>query len=288
MTAVLMGYDVEACAIGEGLACIGAHTPHGMSEAVDRTSTRRGLEIIRRNHEEAGVPATLFICGRTLVHNLDAIEPFVDHPLFDLQQHTYSHSLLKGDDWKGASFKASPPEAIEQELLITADAFRRTLGIEVTGLRTPHGYYQGLTDAPEMLAVLDRCGIEFVSSWSRNEQGGNPTPLSVQPFYYAEQGYPDLLELPFQFWLDGTWFEQYGLDQGVEFGSALAGAVDEAIADDLVYGVCFHEWAMLRYAENETGWVKALLRHCAQRGVSVQSYREFFLQHKQGAAVQPG
>ena len=62
------------------------------------------------------MPATLFVCGRTLVHNVEVLEPFVDHPLFDIQQHTYSHTLLKDDHWKGGTFLASPPEAIDQEM----------------------------------------------------------------------------------------------------------------------------------------------------------------------------
>ena len=45
MPTLLIGYDVEACAIGEGLACLGAH---GMGEAIDRTSTARALEILAR------------------------------------------------------------------------------------------------------------------------------------------------------------------------------------------------------------------------------------------------
>ena len=175
MATLLIGYDVEACAIGEGLACLGAH---GMGEAIDRTTTAKALEIIRRNHEEHGVPATLFVCGRTLVHNVEALEPFVDHPLFDIQQHTYSHTLLKDDHWKGGTFLASPSVAIEQEVRQTSEALQRLLGVECIGLRTPHGYHLGLTDRPEMLAALQRCGIRFVSSWARNAEGVNPTPLS--------------------------------------------------------------------------------------------------------------
>jgi len=184
MTATLLiGYDVEACAIGEGLACLGAH---GMGEAVDRGTTARALEIIRRNHEEHNAPGTLFVCGRTLVHNVSALEPFVGHPLFDIQQHTYSHTLLRDDHWKGGTFLASPPVAIETEVAQTSWAMKRLLGIDCIGLRTPHGYYRGLCDSPEMLAVLQRCGIQFVSSWARNELGVNPTPMSVQPFWYTE------------------------------------------------------------------------------------------------------
>jgi peptidoglycan/xylan/chitin deacetylase (PgdA/CDA1 family) len=272
MATVLIGYDVEACAIGEGLACLGAH---GLGEAVDRSTTGKALEVIRRNHEEHGVPGTLFVCGRTLVHNVEALEPFVDHPLFDIQQHTYSHTLLKDDSWKGGTFLASPVVAIEQEVRQTSEAMERLLGITCIGLRTPHGYHLGLTDRPEMLAALHRCGIEFVSSWARNAQGTQPTPLSIQPFWYAEQGFPDLLEIPFQGWLDGTWFEEYGPEKGAEYGDVLRSTVDEAHAGDLVYGACFHDWAQIRYRETTTRWVAGLMEHAARLGVTMLHYADF-------------
>jgi peptidoglycan/xylan/chitin deacetylase (PgdA/CDA1 family) len=274
MTATLLiGYDVEACAIGEGLACLGAH---GMGEAIDRTTTTKALDIIRRNHEDHDVPATLFVCGRTLVHNVAALEPFAEHPLFDIQQHTYSHTLLKNDNWKGGTFLASPPVAIDQEIRQTSESLHRLLGVECIGLRTPHGYHLGLTDRPEMLAVLQARGIRFVSSWARNAQGVNPTPLTVQPFWYSEQGFPELLEIPFQHWLDGTWFEEFGIDRGVEFADVLRAGIDEIVAGDLVYGACFHDWAQLRYREPEIGWVRSLMQHAKDSGVETLSYRDFY------------
>lgn len=278
MSTVLIGYDVEACAIGEGLACIGAH---GMGEAIDRTSTTRALDIIRRNHEEHEVPGTLFVCGRTLVHNVEVLEPFVEHPLFDIQQHTYSHTLLKDDHWRGGTFLASPPVAIEQEVSQTSDALKRLLGVDCIGLRTPHGYHLGLTDRPEMLDVLWRCGIRFVSSWARNAEGVNPTPLEVQPFWYVDQGFPDLLEIPFQHWLDGTWFEEFGIDRGADFADVLRQAVDEVVAHDYVYGACFHDWAQLRYRETETRWVAGLMEYAQRRGVELLSYAAFYDRQRQ-------
>lgn len=276
MAAVLIGYDVEACAIGEGLACLGAHTGHGMGEAIDRAATRRGLEIVLRNHEEFEAPATLFVCGRTLVHNLDVLAPFVEHPLFDIQQHTYSHVLLKDDGWKGGTFLASPPEAVWQEITQTNEAFRRLLGVEIYGLRTPHGYFEGISDRPEMLEVVSDCGIRFISSWGRNAEGGNPTPMSVQPYWYADQGYPDLLEIPFQGWLDGTWFEEFGIDRGREYAEVLVASADEAARSDGVYGACFHDWAQIRYGEAETGWVNRLLSHCRATGIPLVSYAGYY------------
>lgn len=278
MATLLIGYDVEACAIGEGLACLGAH---GLGEAIDRKTTAKALDVIRRNHEEHGVPATLFVCGRTLVHNVDALEPFVEHPLFDIQQHTYSHMLLKDDHWKGGTFLASPPVAIDQEVRQTSEALRRLLGVQCIGLRTPHGYHLGITDRPEMLAVLRERGIRFVSSWARNAHGVNPTPISVQPFWYDEQGFADILEIPFQHWLDGLWFEEFGIDRGAEFATVLCDAIDEIVRDDLVYGACFHDWAQLRYREAETGWVRALIQHAQSKGVETLSYRDFYVRESE-------
>ena len=64
----------------------------------------------------------------------------------------------------------------------------------------------------------------------------------MQPFTYDEEGYPDILELPFQFWLDVVWFDQHGYDTGPALLEALKGAVDEVAEHDLVYGACFHDW----------------------------------------------
>jgi peptidoglycan/xylan/chitin deacetylase (PgdA/CDA1 family) len=272
MPTLLIGYDVEACAIGEGLACLGAH---GLGEAIDRGTTRRALDVIRRNHEEHEAPATLFVCGRTLVHNVEALEPFVEHPLFDVQQHTYSHTLLKDDHWKGGTFLASPVVAIEQEVRQTSEALARLLGVTCTGLRTPHGYHLGLTDRQDMLAALDRCGIRFVSSWARNAEGVNPTPMSVQPFWYVEQGFDDMLEIPFQGWLDGTWFEEYGIDRADGYADVLRASIDEIVDGDLVYGACFHDWAQIRYREAETGWVAGLMSYARANGVEMLSYAAF-------------
>ena len=80
-------------------------------------------------------------------------------------------------------------------------------------MRTPFGY-RGLRDRPDLLEVIRASGLRYVTSWGRNEDNGNPTPWEVQPFTYADEGFPEILELPFQFWLDVVWFDQYGYDTG--------------------------------------------------------------------------
>lgn len=277
MATLLVGYDVEAAAIGEGIARL---ADHRFDLTLEPASTVAALEIITRNHTDLGVPATLFVCGRTLLHNLPAFQVAGANPIFDMQQHTYSHVLFKDNAWKGSVFQASPPLAIRHEVATTSALLREHLGVDCIGIRTPHGYYRGLADRPELLGVLRDCGIRFVSSWARNEHGENPTPW-VQPFWYREQGYPEILEIPFQYWLDGTWFEAHGWDQGRQFRAVLKTAIDQIVEQDLVYGACFHDWTQLAYNETRTQWVRGMLEYALDRGVEVLSYKQFYERQRQ-------
>lgn len=278
MATLLMGYDVEYLAIGENLALAGAIDWY---PDMEYETTGAGLDVIANNHLSLDVPATLFVCGRTLTHALDDVRAAADEDVFDIQQHTYSHVLFKPDTWEGEVFPASPEVALRHEVSATSELIAGHLDTDCIGLRTPHGYYQGLSDRPDLLNLLDECGIRFVSSWSRNEQGGNPTPLDVQPFWYSEQGQPDLLELPFQFWLDAFWFEEHGRNRGRDFAEALRGAIDEIVEKDLTYGACFHDWAMLLYDEQGTRWVRSLLEYALDQGVEIMSYTQYYERERQ-------
>src|SRR4051795_5199170 len=89
MATLLIGYDTEAAAVGEGLArFLGPGVPQYRA-ALDPDTTRRGVALLARLHEELDAPCTFFVCGRTLLHALDAIVPLAGSPLFDIQQHTY-------------------------------------------------------------------------------------------------------------------------------------------------------------------------------------------------------
>ncbi|MCI0634439.1 MAG: polysaccharide deacetylase family protein [Actinobacteria bacterium] len=280
MATILMGYDTESAAVGEGLARFLSPEFPQYGPALDAESTARGLEVIGHVHAQAGVPATLFTCGRTLVHSLEALERAKATGLFDVQSHTYSHTLFRDVEYAPtpgtvAVIPASPAVALREELAATSDMIRRLLGHEVVGLRTPFGFHRGLRDRPDLLELLRENGIRYVSSWTRNEENGNPTPW-VQPFAYEDEGYPDILEIPAQFWLDGIWFDTYGWHDGAGFRAALIGAVDEIVEQDLVYGVCFHEWAALSANEEGTSWIRGFLEYALQRRVEITTYTDYW------------
>jgi peptidoglycan/xylan/chitin deacetylase (PgdA/CDA1 family) len=286
---LLIGYDTESAAVGEGLArFLGPDVPQYRA-ALDPDSTRRGVALLQRLHEELDAPCTFFLCGRTLLHAFDAIEPLAASPLFDIQQHTYSHVVFRDVRYQadGAEHEAVLPEtpavALREELRITSDLIRRYLGRECIGLRTPFGYYRGLRGRPDLLEIVQQTGHRFVTSWGRNEDNGNPTPWEVQPFAYAEEGFPDLLEIPFQFWLDGIWFDVNGYGEGRAFRRALEAAIDEVAERDIVFATAFHEWVAVEADEEGTGWIRGLIERARERGVEVMSYADYWTR----TAVEP-
>jgi peptidoglycan/xylan/chitin deacetylase (PgdA/CDA1 family) len=278
---ILVGYDTETAAVGEALSLL-TESPNFplYAKALDPATCAEALALLGEIHAEADVPATLFICGRTLLHALEPVRAAKASGLFDVQQHTFSHVPFRDIEYSPepgivATIAASPPEALSAELEVTSRLIRDHLGHECVGLRTPFGYHRGLRDRPDLLEIVRETGLRYVTSWGRNAENANPTPW-VQPFAYDEEGYPDVLELPFQFWLDVVWFDRHGYDTGPALLEALKGAVDEVATNDLVYGACFHDWVMLASDERRVGWLRGFLRYAAERGVEVTTYTEYW------------
>lgn len=281
MGTILVGYDTETAAVGEALSLFTESPNFPLYElALDAESCGKALQLLTEIHAEAGVPGTLFVCGRTLLHALEPVRAAYASGLFDVQQHTFSHVPFKDIVYSPAPgmvgmIPAAPREALVEELRFTSHLLREHVGTECVGLRTPFGYHRGLRDRPDLLAIVREAGLRYITSWGRNEDNANPTPW-VQPFTYAEEGFPDILELPFQFWLDVVWFDQHGYDTGPAYLEALKGAVDEVADNDLVYGACFHDWVMLASDERHVGWLRGFLEYAKQRGVEVTTYTDFW------------
>jgi peptidoglycan/xylan/chitin deacetylase (PgdA/CDA1 family) len=288
LATILVGYDTEAGAIGEGLARLGIADVPQYRVAFEDGCTARALEVMTAVHADVGVPGTLFICGKTLLESLDAVREAHATGLFDVQQHTYSHypfrDVVYSPDGAPALGVPTPPAvALREEVEITSRLIHKHLRTECVGIRTPFGYYRGLRGLPDRLRLLHDAGIRYVTSWGRDEHDRCPTPW-VQPFTYADEGFPDILELPFQFWLDAIWFDRHGYENGAGFRAALCGAVDEIADTELVYGACFHEWTVLAADEARTGWIRGFLEHARARGVEVTTYTDYW-RRASGAAA---
>src|SRR4029078_2600900 len=182
MATILVGYDTETAAVGEALSLFTESPNFPLYElALDPDTCREALELLTEVHADAGVPATLFTCGRTLLHALEPVRAAKASGLFDIQQHTYSHVPFKdivyspGPGLVG-TIKASPTVALLEELTATSRLIEELVGNEVVGVRTPFGYYRGLRDRPDLLEVVCATGLRYVPSCVRNGQNGNSMP----------------------------------------------------------------------------------------------------------------
>ena len=143
---ILVGYDTETAAVGEALSLFTESPNFPLYRlALDPESCGQALRLLARVHGDVGLPATLFVCGRTLLHALPAVQEAQATGLFDVQQHTFSHVPFKDIVSSPApglvgTIPASPAPALAEELAFTSRLIRDHLGGDCVGLRTPFGY----------------------------------------------------------------------------------------------------------------------------------------------------
>lgn len=254
---LLIGYDVEA---------------HWAPD-----ETLQFLEIAEQVHTELNAPCTLFIVGKVLEMNPEAFRKIAKNPLFDLQQHTYSHLRLKPvtiiREGKPKVLDCGTPEQIQEELEKTNELFQKFLMQAPIGLTGPYAnhYENGLRDSPELLAVIHRCGIRFLRCFGK--KGGANLALDVQPFWYAEQGYPDILEFPIQ---------KYGYP---DYEKELLVNLEKTAGNNYIWCNLQHEWSIAEH-DPKMEMISRLIIEARRLGIEVSSYFECYENMKiQGAFI---
>jgi len=258
MPTFLFGYDVEA----PNPALTGAF-----------------LAQMQAIHHELRVPASLFLVGRTLEHSAAALRPVAGDPLFDVQQHTYSHTLLKTvcevSDRGTLLKRGGSLEQIDEDLGRANEAIERLLGVRCSAITGPWNYYRGLSDRPDILELLQKHGLTTSRCWGRNERDWQPVTLDVQPFWYAAQGFPDILEVGIHGWQDCLRRSRIGWDQLADYVALTCRDLDEAAERDCVFSYCQHDWSSIR-ADPEMTATRAILEHALRQGFRMLHYRQFY------------
>lgn len=216
----------------------------------DRTFALRGLKLILKIHKKHNIGGTIFILGKLIELCNKEIKKLFSKYSIDIQQHTYSHILFKKDKYR-RKIPASLIE-IKREIKITNDLIKKYLEVDVIGLSTPIGFYNGLKDEREILKILKNEGIKFIKSDSRAPGNELPGPFIVngklkQPYFY-ENG---LLELTGQGWHDCV---IKGLVPHEMPKKIVKNPVEElryyindlkfAIKNALIYSPTFHPWSI--------------------------------------------
>ena len=260
MGAMLIGYDVEWRAEGD--------------------VTPRFLEQARSLHDHLGAPATLFVVGQTLERWVPRFQAIAADPLFDIQQHTYSHQLLKTvyiED--GRSVRVMRGVSVEEtraEVRTTSALLAEHLGVQCIGLTGPWCYYRGLRDRPDILKVLWEEGIRFTRTDGRNEHDWHPVSMDLQPYWYDALGFPDVLEIPIHGWHDCVIRDEVlGWENVDGYVDSVRPYIDRAAAEDSVFSLCQHDWSSIR-ADPQMQGTEALIRYAQNQGLRIMSYRAYY------------
>jgi peptidoglycan/xylan/chitin deacetylase (PgdA/CDA1 family) len=142
------------------------------------------------------MPATFFILGKTLDANPAEYRKLLDHPLFEIATHTYTHQMLRNNDFCGPAVSL---EERRKEIFKGKEAVERVFERPCIGLRPGCGFDNGLKGDREVLELLREAGIQYVSSLLWGPDYSLPALLR-EPFNYADEGFPDMWELPGHGW----------------------------------------------------------------------------------------
>ena len=274
--------DVTPPGASRGTFLIGYDVESG-NPSVTGPFLRRMQEI----HEATGVPASLFLVGRTVERNVDVLKPLADHPLFDLQQHTYNHVLLKTvcieDPLEGVRyFRGGTLEQIREEVRRTSALLRDALGVACRGLTGPYAYYRGLIDRPDILEILWEEGIRFTRTWGRNERDWQPVDLAIQPFRYAVQGFPEMLEVPVHGWQDISLRKTVGWAEHQAFLDGIYPYMEQAAASGLTFSYVTHDHSSTR-EDPSMVTTESLLRRARELGMETLTYAAYYDRHRESA-----
>ena len=152
-----------------------------------------GVDAVAGVHLERNAPASFFLVAKMIELAGPQLRAILDHPLFDIQCHTFTHPNLIAlrDD----------RSALQYELADAKKLIEDTFGRAVIGLTAPGGYTDGFRGHPTVLEVMWKAGYRYVRSVGKGPKGTLPALLD-QPFWYAQDGFPDLLETPSHAWHD--------------------------------------------------------------------------------------
>lgn len=231
-----------------------------------------GIRAVADRHLEQNAPATFFLVAELVVHAAHELVKILDHPLFDIQCHTYSHANLLE--------LADDEPALRREIADARQIIEDAFGRAVIGLTTPGAFSAGLAGQKRVLAVVWDAGYRYVRSLGKGPFDSVPAPLT-QPFWYSDDGYPRLLELAAHAWHDNVlsgqpfvchwppilpWgYPSHAPKSWEEMYEAYAPGIDYVADNNLTtYIPCFHPWSIYR-VDPQARHIGRLLQHAQER-----------------------
>lgn len=277
---LLVGYDVERI---PGRVPGEKWVGRPLREDSTAVFLRRAVEV----HGAVGVPATIFMVGANIERHVRELEACLASGRFEIAQHTYEHYPLKTvveESPDNVYLPAVPAARLEEQLARPVELLRKHLGVECRGVTAPYCYYRGLADRPDILELVARHGMRYVRSYGRNSRDYFPLGWDVQPFWYARQGFPDLLEIPLQGWIDAQWRREHGWANWAAYHEHLKQQVDFVAAEGLCWSHCQHDWTSI-LDDEELCWTRKFLEYASER-LEVMTHDDYYRRAEAGRGAQ--
>lgn len=262
---IIFGYDIESA-----------------SEA-----TGGFLQGAQQLHQKHNVPWTIYLTGQTLSACVEDVRSVRDEPLLSIGQHTFNHVLLKSIYMRpndGKPIHGHSPnffcqggtlEQIQEEIYSMQTLIADLLEIKCQGLTGPWGYYRGLVDRPDILQILSENGIQWIRTNARDYRDCQPTPFSEQPFFYIDQGFPDILELGVQGYQDDFYWDRFDDRQfGDSYQDYLLAMLKKVSDENLVWNVCSHDHGTVNvetFFQTKGVWIEELIIRAKDLGIRFTS-----------------
>jgi len=269
---ILLGYDLETAS----------------------ENTMGFLDGAQLLHEKYEVPWTIYLTGQTIEACSKEIRRFIGDPRLAIGQHTYSHVLLKsiymtpgdGKPVHGSTpnffVQGGSPSQIRDEIQRTQTLLHERLGIECQGLTGPWGYYRGLVDRPDILQILHDNGIRWIRTNARDSRDCQPTPFSAQPFFYADQGFPEILELGVQGYQDDFYWERFDDRRyGTTYVDYLCAMVTLVAHNNWIWNVASHDHGTRTaevFFDTKGYWLEELIVRSKDFGIRFLSPKQLFVE----------
>jgi peptidoglycan/xylan/chitin deacetylase (PgdA/CDA1 family) len=238
------------------------------------------LEAAVRLHRDLALPCTFFVRGQSLEEHPDEFRRVRDEcgELIDLQQFTFSALPLKTvcqENHRGRSvFQGGTPRQCRDDIARASEVMERILGSRPIGLGGPLGYYRGLSDRPDLIEIVRVLGIRFTRTFTRNARDWSPLAFETQPFRYAAEGFPEVLEIPGQGWPDCALKEALGAAHSDQYLRQVCKDLDYVAARQLTWSCVLHDWSAIQ-DDREMRVTRAILEHARGLGFAFQTHRQF-------------
>ena len=170
------------------------------------------LATILNAHRVRRAPATVFVAGRVAEAEREVLLPAIDAAgdLADVNSATYRHArVLRKVPW---SVPQPFDRLIAEEITRGALAVREALGRPCRGVRPAEGAGAGFRGWAANLSAMWDAGLRWSSAYVRSTYGDTAPGDLRSPFSYADDGHPDLLELPAHGWPDTALKARGGAD----------------------------------------------------------------------------